>query len=379
MSDRTIGRRAIQTLSKEGSVRRLVEGSKRSVNGKSSRRSNSFVRRFSLIIGLLTFIPLLTVCSPNSPKLVPQQTAKPERVRDSSDVTLSFQRSVDILFVIDDSGSMDIHQRNLKNNIDLFTKGMNTNQTLDYHIGVLTSTMDDSWGPKPPGYGSKGELNGVTKYVTKLTPNRDVELKKNLVPGSDGSGTEYFFTPVQAALTPPLINGINNGFFRPDAYLAIIFVTDADDQSRLSADDFYKFLLGLKKNDPDKIIGYGVYIPTTDRSCDRSYEPEPRKLEAFFKLTKATTMGLCDVDYGMKLAEIGADLVRKVGSILYLSRPAIPDSIRVTFGSQTIPNDPVHGWVYDPARNALLFGEEIDLQPEPTGTEIQVDFMTTEY
>ena len=342
--------------------------------------AGAFVGAALLALLVATLVSVfLGGCAAESPKLVPLPVAKPERVRDVSDIRVSFQRAVDILFVVDDSGSMSTHQQNLAKNIGLFTQGMKANQTLDYHIGVLTSNMDYApWRPVA-GYGWKGELNGVTKYVSKLTPNADQELAKNLNPGIDGSGTEAFFTPVQAALTAPLLTGVNKGFYRPDAYLAIVFLPDADDQSRVSAGVFHKFLLGLKGGDPDKIISYGVYIPSTVSNCTRSGEPIPRKLEEFFKLTKGTTFGLCDADYGMKLAELGADLVRRVGSLLYLSRPAVPETIKVTFGSQTIPNHPDLGWIYDPTRNALIFGEQIELLPEPTGTEIEVDFIAAEY
>jgi hypothetical protein len=198
-------------------------------------------------LALMTTVGFITACSPESPKLVPLPEAKPERVRDTSGIKVSFNRSVDILFVIDDSGSMSGHQFNLAKNIGLFTAGINANQVLDYHIGVLTSNMDSSpWRPAP-GYGWKGELNGTTKFITKKTPNASRELEANLKPGIDGSGTEVFFTPVQAALTPPLVGGVNAGFYRPDSYLALVFLTDAEDQSRLSASDFYKFLLNLKK------------------------------------------------------------------------------------------------------------------------------------
>lgn len=341
--------------------------------------NNWFSQALSLGLAVLTGVGVTAGCSPESPKLVPLPEAKPERVRDTSGIKVSFNRSVDILFVIDDSGSMSSHQFNLANNIGLFTAGINGNQVLDYHIGVLTSNMD--WPPwlTVPGYGWKGELNGTTKFITKTTPNALRELDANLKPGIEGSGTEVFFTPVQAALTPPLVNGVNAGFYRPDSYLALVFLTDADDQSRLTASDFYKFLLNLKKGDPEKIITYGVHIPSNVSTCPRSGEPLPKKLEEFFKLTNATSFGLCDPDYGLKLAELGADLVRRVSSILYLSRPAQPHTIKVTFGSQTIPNHPDKGWIYDPSRNAVLFGEEIELQPEPAGTEIEVDFISAQY
>jgi hypothetical protein len=318
-------------------------------------------------------------CAAESPKLVPLPMVKKERVRDLGGTKVSFNRKVDILFVIDDSGSMMDHQTNLARNVQMFTHGIIANQILDYHIGVVTSNMDYAPYRPAPGATWKGELWGTTKYVERRTPSGAVVLDSNLKPGTDGSGTEEFFSPVQAALTTPLVSGPNQGFYRSDAYLAVIFLTDSDDQSNLSPGDFYKFLVNLKGGDPSKIISYGVYIPTTDSTCNRSGEPAPGKLEEFFRLTSAKTMGLCDPDYGMKLAELGADLVRRVGTILQLSRPAQEQTIKVTFGSQVIPNDPKTGWVYDPVRVALIFGNDIDLLPEPEGTEVEVDFIAAEY
>jgi hypothetical protein len=317
---------------------------------------------------------VVSACAESSPKLVPLPLVKKERVRNTGGSKVSFNRAVDILFVVDDSGSMGEHQTNLAKNVKLFTQGIVSNQILDYHIAVTSSNMDsDPYQPKP-GYGWKGELNGTVKFVSRNTPNGQAELERNLLIGTEGSGSEVFFTPIQAALTPPLLGGVNKGFYRQDAYLAVIFLTDADDQSQLAAGDFYRFLVNLKGGDASKIISYGVYIPSVDRACNRSGEPQPKKLEEFFQLSKAQTLGLCDADYGMKLVELGADLVRRVGSVLYLSRPPQPDTIYVTFGSQVIPNDPIKGWVYDPGRNALVFGDEIDLLPEPTGTQVEVDF-----
>lgn len=324
-------------------------------------------------------IALALGCAAESPKLVPLPLVKTERVKDSGGTKVSFTRAVDILFVIDDSGSMSEHQADLAANAALFTQGIIANQILDYHIGVVTSNMDSPlWNPKP-GETWKGELWGTTKWVERTTPSAASVLNSNLQPGTSGSGNEMFFTPVEAALTNPLMSGANLGFYRSDAYLAVIFVTDAEDQSSMSAKDFYKFLLNLKGGDPNKIIAYGVNIPSTDKTCNRSGESLPVKLEEFYKLANAKTLGLCDKDFGMKLAELGADLVRRVGTVLYLTRPAQPSTITVTFGSQTIPNDPRTGWIYDPVRNALVFGDEMDLKPEPPGTQVEVDFNAASY
>ena len=345
-------------------------------NSTSDRRDR--VRGLSVwLLGLCAVT--LGSCSPTTPKLVPPRTEKTEQVTDVSDTKVTFSRDLDILFVIDDSGSMAGHQQNLAKNSQLFTQGIIANQILDYQIGVLTSNMDDPpWRPVP-GYGWKGELHGTTKFVNRKTVGGASILEQNMKPGTDGSASEMFFSPVQAALTPPNLQGANRGFYRPQAHLAIIFVTDSDDQSSLSAADLHKFLLQLKQNDPAKIIVYGVHVPSNVRGCERSGEPEPRKLEEFFRLTKAQTFSLCEPDFGVKLAALGADLVRKVGSVLYLTRAPQPQTIVVTFGSQVIPNDVKKGWVYDPTRNALVMGEDLDLKPEPPGTQVQVSFTAANY
>ncbi len=307
-------------------------------------------------------------CSSESPKKVPKQFQKNERIKDTGGNKVSFNRSVDILFVVDDSGSMGTHQKNLASNVKLFTQAIFANQILDYHIGVVTTDMDDS--------SKSGRLQGTVSYVTRTTPNGAAILEASLQPGTNGSASELEFDPVRAALTAPLVTGANAGFYRPDAYLALIFITDEEEQSSMTSQDFYNFLLGLKNQDAAKIIPYGVYLPSGDPKCASGGQT---KLEEYFKLVSAKTFGLCDPLFGQKLAELGDDLVRRVGSVLNLTRPAQRDTITVTFGSQTIPNDPRFGWVYDPTTNALIFGDEIDLLPEPPGTQVVVDFIAAEY
>jgi hypothetical protein len=263
---------------------------------------------------------------------------------------------------------MGEHQTNLAKNVKLFTKAILANQLLDYHIGVVTTDMDLP--------NRSGRLNGVPNFVTRTTPNGAAVLEANLQPGTNGSGTEKEFDPIVAALSAPIVSRDNAGFYRPDAYLAIILITDEEEQSNMSVKDFYSFLLNLKGGDQSKLIPYGVFLPKGNPACASG---DQVKLEEFFKLVSAKTFGLCDVDFGDKLAGLGDDLVRRVASILYLTRPAQPDTITVTFGSQTIPNDPKKGWIYDPGRNGLIFGDEIDLQPEPPGTQVEVDFISAEY
>jgi hypothetical protein len=70
------------------------------------------------------------------------------------DPTEVFDPRVDILFVVDSSGSMMSHQENLAKNIDLFVDKFVQAGTLDFHVGVITTDMDFT--------GHKGQLWGKT-------------------------------------------------------------------------------------------------------------------------------------------------------------------------------------------------------------------------
>ena len=325
-------------------------------------------------------------CSPTSPKLLPLPAAPPPEQVKVTNANVEFDPRVDILFVVDDSGSMGSHQQNLSNNITSFTNEIQKNKILDYHIGVLTSSMDDwPWSTSV----CCGKLTGSTKFVERSTPNGMRILAQQLLVGTNGSGTEMFFDPVVAALTAPLINTWNAGFYRPDAHLAIVYITDAEDQSNStrSAVDMYNFLVNLKNGHKERISAYGAFIPTADTSgCYRDDSSMmPTRIEEFFKLangtsTKPNFFGLCDQQFGIKLAAVGSDLELKVGRTLLLDRLPDPSTIVVSYGSLAdpkhvlIPNDYRKGWVYHSQKNAIILGENIDWTAMPIGLKLEINF-----
>lgn len=323
------------------------------------------------LFAILALIFAVGACNEPNPKLVAVAPRPPQdKVKDEGEKVL-YNPTVDILFVIDNSGSMDQKQRNLAANVNLFTSEIQKYTALDFHIGVVTSTMYGGWGGRSK---SDGRLTGNPIYVDRNTPDLVRTLGRNLIVGVDGNSTEEFFTPVRAALSPPLVNVENAGFYRPDAYLLVIFITDGEDLSSMQPDDLYKLLLGMKQNDKAKIITNGVVIPTNVMNCDRSGELPPRKIEQFLKLSGGTMFGLCDVDYGQKLANLGKLLVERIGNSVLLTRAPLPETIEVKFGTQIVPNSATDGWMYDPARNAVVFASGIKWTKQPQGTTIEVTF-----
>ena len=349
--------------------------------------SRSIVRK-GILFGL---VALVAACSNTANKgAIPPDGVPAKKVTNGQQV--AFNPGIDILFVVDDSGSMSSHQANLSNNIKKFTAELQKTAIVDYHIGVVTTSMDG----ETPGsgcdynspWGGSGRVCGdgrLVRFKTKVpfidpkTPNGLSILEDNLLVGTSGAGEEMAFDPVVAALSPPMENTVNAGFLRPNASLAIIFVTDAEDQSDANptGQGLYNFLLNLKGGRPDKILTYGAIIPSSqaDPTCPRDNGNDaPLRIEDFLKIAGGTEYDLCDPDYGTKLASIAKDVVQKVGRIMYLSRLPIPGTIVVTYGSQIIPEDPDTGWQLDTSRNALILGEKIKFSNQPPGTSLSVTF-----
>jgi hypothetical protein len=187
--------------------------------------------------------------------------------------------ATDILFVIDDSGSMSEEQANLRDNLGAFIDALIASPVEnDFRIGV-TSTSVEEFGatattgqsypcagrgctPSVPfpdgallavrqdagGNGIAGSLDYDRTLYPSLSGFRGArvlgkgdgsaaalaalarDFKANVQLGTTGSGREQPFRAARLALTDRLLD-VNAGFLRPGARLAVIIVTDEDDCS----------------------------------------------------------------------------------------------------------------------------------------------------
>lgn len=318
---------------------------------------------------LLTLLFAFTGCDNSSEKLVPDLPKDVILNKTKENIAVS----VDILFVIDDSGSMSTHQRNLSKNISLFVDEIRKIEFLDYRIGVTTSSAYTGESYKE---GINGNLIGQPKYIDRKTIDGDNILKSRLMVGVDGSSTEQFFQPSVLAFSPFAMKSMNSGFVRKDAFLAVIFITDAEDQSQISSQEAFDFLTQFKRGVRRRVVSYGAIIPSNSTTnCSRDeWNVKPQRIEDFIRLTQGLYFDLCDPNFGDQLAAIGENLARKATGEVYLSRRPNEKTIVVTYGTQVIPNDPLKGWVYSPRRNSLAFGPEVELSVQPQGTELAVYF-----
>jgi hypothetical protein len=155
---------------------------------------------------------------------------------------------MDILFIVDNSGSMSEEQTNLGQNFPKFIDVLNAYMTsggtpLDYHVGVTTTSLSDGAPPIPfpipipIAMGDDGALRntascGMTRpWIERTDQNPAMQFSCVANVGTDGSGQEQPLNGAKLALTDRITDGKNKGFMRDDALLAIVMLTDEDDQS----------------------------------------------------------------------------------------------------------------------------------------------------
>ncbi|MEO6953735.1 MAG: hypothetical protein ABI321_18180 [Polyangia bacterium] len=204
----------------------------------------------------------------------PPVEAPQSNVEQQTDVSTdqNAKNKVDLLFMVDDSGSMAPKQNELKSRFPQFIAQLDSfaasGHSADYHIGVVTSSLG------APGYagtcsnlGGKLQKRGLAKTNTagctgptgnymvynQLDHTQDnfdatqgaaatFSCMASVVDPSNtqhtGCGFESQLESVYTALHDTSIVE-NKGFLRDDAILAIIWVTDEDDCSVDSSSDLF--------------------------------------------------------------------------------------------------------------------------------------------
>jgi hypothetical protein len=166
----------------------------------------------------------------------------------TKDIPANPRRTADILFLIDDSGSMKEEQDSLRAN---FSRFMGVLETLeggmpDVHIGVATSDLGTSATDGTTAGAAFGCANhgdgGAMRTAPMITGRFIADDGKGTVNysgtldaafsaiadvGTAGCGIEQHLGAVERALSNPT----NAGFVRPDAYLAVVVIGDEDDCS----------------------------------------------------------------------------------------------------------------------------------------------------
>lgn len=291
-------------------------------------------------------------------------------------VSPSENSRLDVLFVVDNSGSMIEHQKRLAAQVPDLARAFADKELETVQAAVVTTTFGEQWS----GGTKDGVFHGTPPIAISGTPDFAAVLSKNVVPGNDGSGTEKIFDPLVASLSSPLVEGPNKGFLRDDAHLAIVMLTDADDQSTLrTGADTAKFLTDLKGTGNFSVYGFLVQNPVPGCSQDQFGQPT-RVLSDFIKATGGKEYDLCAGDLGSKMRDVAARVTRSVTRTIPLPSEPVFQTIAVSYGSHPIPaGDVRRGWVYDHQQRSIILGEEIDWNRQPAGTMLEIKYVPVDW
>lgn len=330
-----------------------------------------------LFTSLISFFVSLQTFAYSVKTYTQQITPNSTQIKMDVDVLQKVQQA-DILFVVDNSGSMTPYQTLLSNNIGRLLNKFNG---YDLHAAVISTDFENYQTPGDKGEFAGGVLNGTD-------PNFLSKLSKSILLGTNGSAIEKIFSPVVAALTPPLSQNINKGFLRESAQLIIFFITDAEDQSYMMPDEFVVKIKSLKK-DSTKISFAGLYIPssvTTTVNCERDGSPNlPVRLETILNQFPSFTMSLCSTDFSGDLEKLGQNLISSVGlsvsSIRSFKLPLAPDisTLKVAYGAKNlVAGDSMYGWTYDSHAMLLNIGQLFNYTSEPAGTKLLIEYTSAQ-
>ena len=273
---------------------------------------------------------------------------------------LDFSNEIDILFVIDNSGSMSSIQRNVERNAELFFREFAKKSLVRWKLGIVTT--DNSLEPVL-GFDDSFDHTLINPNDPSTFDNA-VEVFQNAVDsiGTSGSPTEESFSNVERHLD----DYINKGkpFLRSSAHFVVIYVTDEREQS---GDGIYtpiNFYERTKKRlRRDRVflnfaaLGFNDLQDCKWSSISRDYEGS--RFQEIVELSGGFHISACTDDFGTDLARIGESIKSLVvlPSLLLTNVPLV-DTIEVFYENQRLkPGRPQSGgvWFYQEKYNAIFF------------------------
>jgi hypothetical protein len=266
------------------------------------------------------------------------------------------ESKVDILWIIDNSGSMGSYQKEVVDNAAFFMNHF-IKAGMDWKMGLISTDpgvirnyigLDAA---APFDYKSANPVNQFQDAVKQL--------------GVMGSGWETTFIPVREHLK------VYPNFLRKDAILALLIVTDAPEQSdvpfatgiaggSMNVKAFLN-LLKTEKKSLSRVVTYGAFA-ATDIGCRindgfRSYKGS--SYEELVLATNGKHFPLCTKDFGTELAKFGKDLLTKIEAPrIYLKSRPILQTLKVIYRGTSLPGGMKEQggyWVYDFDNNAIIF------------------------
>ena len=235
------------------------------------------------------------------------------------------ERRVDILVVVDNSRSMKADQEKLAREFSNFVSGVVDS---DYRIGVITTDTDSVGFENTPGYW--GNLDTIPQtgknYISKLDNNPE-EFFSSIINRQETAECTSAQDSVCASFDEKPLYAIkmaiekrddkNSGFFREDADLVVLIITDEDETAdengfAYSALELLSFIEKEFKGSK-KVLGFSIAIQDQDEDCFNEQGKDVFNLSSvafgirvgeLADLTGGFKVSICNPNFGQDLLAI---------------------------------------------------------------------------
>ena len=252
--------------------------------------------------------------------------------------------AVDIMFYIDQSGSMADDKSRLEDAAEQFMADL-SQSAADYQVMVVTSDL----GCHNNTIITPSTVDPVAEFIAALD-------------GQPGGFTEAGLSVVLSALEESGAGDCNAGFLRADTPLSLILVSDEPEQS---PDGWDKMLVAIQALVPDVVVS--AIAGDYPDGCDTA-EPGAGYYEAV-QATGGVFHSICDADWSPHLesiSEVSTQIDGEITDTFALADYPDPQTITVE-----VNGEQVTGWTYDAASNSIVF----DVRPADDA-DILVTFTT---
>ncbi len=265
---------------------------------------------------------------------------------------------VDILWVIDDSASMAEEQANLASNLQFFFTTISA-AGLDYRLACV--------GASDPSF------TGVYPIVGNATPNAAATFIDNCAVGTGGANPDPFATGYQALSLAVSNTAPNDNFYRNDARLVVVFVTDAGDDSGMWANWVADYQ--ALKTDPDD-VGLSAICGTdgVNATACSGAGGVASAGTGFVEAVNATAgiLGcICDANWSTPMVNLAWNSIHLHDTFELSHAPVIGDTIAVEVNGTAVTT----GWIYDETMNAIVFAQ--DHVPQ-NGDSVDISYAVSE-
>lgn len=250
--------------------------------------------------------------------------------------------ATDIMFTLDRSCSMSDNIENVAANFDVFV-GTLASLDADYHATVIVADDGCAVGPDPYIDGTFSESAAVGAFRVMADP--DFSL------AGYGSNTERGYMQAEAALSSRNISagGCNDEFYREDAFLSIVHVSDEPEQS-VNSWSYYVSLFQSLKADPEdvRINAVAGDYPSGCGSASAG--------TGYYEGTVATGglfLSICATDWAKNLEDLATESVA-INDSFELTQQPVPQTIEVKIDGVRVNV----GWEYDISSNSVVFDND---------------------